>query len=202
MTTDSKPRIKITYATLGADNEDLHTQFEEGVAEMRANLGAYHRNYVNGEWRDGDGTFEVRTPIDRDIVLGTFARGTVADVDEAVAAARAAQPALAAVPCRGQGGIITPEVCRRAVAGAGRDHRPSGQPDQRAADGVRADHVDRGRQEPDRITRRGRGVRRHAALLLEDDGRQRRLRPRDGQPRRCVGPHELDPPAAWRVRGH
>ena len=32
MTTDEKPRIKITYATLRADNEDLHTGFEDAVA--------------------------------------------------------------------------------------------------------------------------------------------------------------------------
>src|SRR4029078_4012824 len=100
MTTDSKPRIKITYATLGADNEDLHAQFEEGVAAMRAGLGAYHQTYVAGAWRAAEGTFEVRTPIDRDIVLGTFARGTVADVDEAVAAARAAQTPFGAVAGR------------------------------------------------------------------------------------------------------
>ena len=107
MTTDSAPPIKITYATLGADNEDLHAQFEAGVTAMRAGLGGYHRNYVAGAWRDGDGSFEVRTPVDRDIVLGTFARGTVADVDDAVAAARAAQPAWAAVPWRERIEIIT-----------------------------------------------------------------------------------------------
>ena len=28
MTTESKPRIKITYATLRADNEELHAGFE------------------------------------------------------------------------------------------------------------------------------------------------------------------------------
>jgi 1-pyrroline-5-carboxylate dehydrogenase len=107
MTTESKPKFKITYATLGADNPELHAQFEEGVSEMRANLGGYHRNYIDGAWRDGDGTFEVRTPIDRDIVLGTFAKGTAADVDEAVAAARAAQPAWAAVPWRERVEIVT-----------------------------------------------------------------------------------------------
>ena len=32
MTTDSAPRIKITYATLSADNEELHAQFEAGLA--------------------------------------------------------------------------------------------------------------------------------------------------------------------------
>ena len=32
MTTDEKPRIKITYATLRADNEELHSGFEAAVS--------------------------------------------------------------------------------------------------------------------------------------------------------------------------
>ncbi len=106
MTTDSAPRIKITYAPLSADNEELHAGFESALAKARASLGGDYRNFVNGEWRDGDGTFEARSPIDRDIVLGTFARGTAADVDDAVAAARAAQPAWAAVAWRERVAII------------------------------------------------------------------------------------------------
>ncbi|CAN5487690.1 L-glutamate gamma-semialdehyde dehydrogenase [soil metagenome] len=98
MTSDAQPRIKITYATLSADNEALHTGFEAAVVKVRAGLGAAHRNVIGGEWVDGDGSFEVRSPIDRDILLGTFARGTAADVDRAVAAARAAQPTWAATP--------------------------------------------------------------------------------------------------------
>ncbi len=106
MTTDSAPRIKITYATLSADNEALHEGFEAAVTKARASLGWRYRNYIDGEWRDGDGEFEVRSPIDRDLLLGTFARGTTADVDAAVAAARAAQPAWAATPWRDRVAII------------------------------------------------------------------------------------------------
>ena len=87
------PRPKITYATLRADNEELHAAYEAGLEKARARLGAYHRNYVGGVERDGDGTFEVRSPIDTDIVLGTFAKGTRGDVRDAIAAARRAQPA-------------------------------------------------------------------------------------------------------------
>ena len=107
MTTDSAPRIKITYATLSADNEELHSQFEVGLATTRANLGGHHQNYVGGVWRDGDGSFEVRSPIDSEIVLGTFARGTAADIDDAVVAARAAHPGWSAVPWRERVAIVT-----------------------------------------------------------------------------------------------
>jgi 1-pyrroline-5-carboxylate dehydrogenase len=100
MTTDSAPRIKVTYATLSNDNEDLHTGFEAAVTDAKTKLGWHYKNYINGEWRDASDKFETRSPIDRDLLVGTFASGTTADVDDAVAAARAAQPAWAAIPWR------------------------------------------------------------------------------------------------------
>jgi 1-pyrroline-5-carboxylate dehydrogenase len=86
-------RIKITYATLRNDNEELHALYEAGLAKAKGRLGAYHRNFVDGKERDGEGTFEVRSPIDTDILVGTFAKGTRKDVQDAIAAARRAQPA-------------------------------------------------------------------------------------------------------------
>ncbi|MEA2025908.1 MAG: aldehyde dehydrogenase family protein [Chloroflexota bacterium] len=93
--TDSSgaPRIKITYATLRADNEELHAAFEEGVVAARARLGQSHANIIDGEERAGESEFELRSPIDQDILVGRFARGTREDVRDAIAAARAAQPA-------------------------------------------------------------------------------------------------------------
>jgi 1-pyrroline-5-carboxylate dehydrogenase len=88
-----KPRLKITYATLRADNEELHALYEQGVREARAGLGAHHQNFVDGRWVDGSaGVFEARSPIDRDLVIGTFAKGDRADVQKAIAAARRAAP--------------------------------------------------------------------------------------------------------------
>jgi 1-pyrroline-5-carboxylate dehydrogenase len=92
-------RIKITYATLRNDNEELHALYEAGVKESEAHLGEYHRNYIDGAWVDGSaGRFEVRTPIDRDILVGTFAKGDRDDVRRAIAAARAAAPAWRRTP--------------------------------------------------------------------------------------------------------
>jgi 1-pyrroline-5-carboxylate dehydrogenase len=87
------PRIKITYATLRADNEDLHAAFEAGVTLARARLGQSHANIIGGAERAGEGEFELRSPIDQDIRVGRYARGTRQDVRDAIAAARAAQPA-------------------------------------------------------------------------------------------------------------
>ena len=105
-TTEPKPRIKITYATLRADNEELHDLYEAGLEKARSGLGAHHPNVVGGRDRDGEGSFEVRTPIDRDIVVGTFATGTRQDVVDAIDAARQAQPAWAATPWRDRLAIL------------------------------------------------------------------------------------------------
>ncbi|MFN8521323.1 MAG: aldehyde dehydrogenase family protein, partial [Chloroflexota bacterium] len=95
----ASPRIKITYATLRNDNEELHRLFDAGLGEARALLGGSYRNLIDGAERDGDGTFEKRSPIDG-TVIGTFARGTRTDVQDAIAAARAAYPAWAHRPWR------------------------------------------------------------------------------------------------------
>lgn len=86
-------RIKITYATLRADNEELHALYEAGLEKAKGRLGGYHRNFVDGADRDGEGSFEVRSPIDSEMLVGTFARGTRSDAQDAIAAARRAQPA-------------------------------------------------------------------------------------------------------------
>lgn len=96
--TIERPRLKITYATLRADNEELHEQFEQGVERARRQLGRQHPNYVDGQPRSGDGDFEDRSPIDDSLVLGSFAKGTREDVRKAIAAARRAAPGWRRTP--------------------------------------------------------------------------------------------------------
>jgi 1-pyrroline-5-carboxylate dehydrogenase len=98
--TVSRPRLKITYATLRADNEELHTAFEAGLEKARAELGRSHPNYVDGKARSGEGEFEDRSPVDHELLLGKFARGTRQDVRDAIDAARRAAPGWAATPWR------------------------------------------------------------------------------------------------------
>src|SRR5258707_7255781 len=100
-TTESKPRIKITYTTLRNDNEELHAVYDAGVTESEAGLGRYHQNLIDGRWVDGSGgTFEARSPIDREILLGTFAKADRSDVQQAIDAARRAEPAWRNTPWR------------------------------------------------------------------------------------------------------
>ena len=54
-----------------------------------------------GAW--GDGTYEERSPIDNDIVIGTFAQATRQDAEDAIAAAKASAPELGAHAVAGAG---------------------------------------------------------------------------------------------------
>ncbi len=103
--TIERPRLKITYATLRADNDELHAQFEQGVAEARKMLGASHPNFIGGKERDGESTFDKRSPIDGSLI-GTFAKGTRQDAQDAIAAARAAFPAWSARPWQDRVAIL------------------------------------------------------------------------------------------------
>ncbi len=99
MAATSEPRLKITYATLRNDNEQLHASYDAGLATARGELGATHGLFINGEWRSTTDTFEKRSPID-DTLVGEFAKGTRQDVRDAIAAARAAAPHWAGTPWR------------------------------------------------------------------------------------------------------
>jgi 1-pyrroline-5-carboxylate dehydrogenase len=107
MTAETKPRIKITYATLRNDNEELHALYDAGVEQSTAGLGSHHRNFVDGRWVEGSaGSFEVHSPIDRDILLGTFAKGDRSDTQAAIDAARKAFPGWRNTPWRDRLAII------------------------------------------------------------------------------------------------
>ena len=96
--TIERPQLKVTYATLRNDNEELHEQFEHGMAQARTQLGKHYANFINGEPRQGEGEFEDRAPIDDSLVVGYFAKGTRQDAKDAIAAARALSPAGATPP--------------------------------------------------------------------------------------------------------
>src|SRR6266511_3528794 len=76
--------FRITYATMSADNEELHKAYDRGIEVARFWLGKRHPFYVNGEARQGSGTKEERSPIDHDLVIGEFAQATGEDVRDAV----------------------------------------------------------------------------------------------------------------------
>ena len=94
------PRMKITYATLSADNEELQSSFDAALERAKADLGATYPMIIGAEQRLSDDTFEDRSPIDREMVIARFPKGTRKDVRDAIDAARAAYPGWRDTPWR------------------------------------------------------------------------------------------------------
>ena len=94
------PRMKITYATLSAENEELQASFDAAVERARASLGQSYPMLIGAEERFGTESFADRSPIDTDLVVGHVPVGTRQDVRDAIAAAREAFPAWSATPWR------------------------------------------------------------------------------------------------------
>ena len=90
--------FKLTYSTMFDPPAELHQRFDRALARVKAGLGREHAMLIAGKDRSSKDKFEVRSPIDRDWLLGVFQQGGADEVDAAVAAARAAYPAWVATP--------------------------------------------------------------------------------------------------------
>lgn len=63
-------------------------------------------NYINGEWVSSPKSFENRNPANSDEIVGTFSKGSAADMKAAADAAAAAFPGWAAMPAPARGAIL------------------------------------------------------------------------------------------------
>ena len=97
--------FRVTYATLSADDDELHAAYTAASAAVRGALGATHPLWVGDEDRVGE-TFTTVSPVDTSMTIGAFVAATPTDIDDAVAAARAARPAWAATPWRDRCDIL------------------------------------------------------------------------------------------------
>jgi 1-pyrroline-5-carboxylate dehydrogenase len=79
---------------------ELHRRFETALAEVKGELGAERAMWIAGGEARAEEKFEIRSPINRDWVIGTFQHASREHVDGAVTAARAAFPAWALTPWR------------------------------------------------------------------------------------------------------
>src|SRR5580700_8928320 len=100
MATQTPPkRFKITYSAIGGNLDEIHREFDGALEKVRARFGEVKRPFIDGATVPGAGpVVEVRSPIDRDVVLGTFESASASQVDAAVRAARAGQRKWAALP--------------------------------------------------------------------------------------------------------
>ena len=84
--------FKLTYATMFNPPEELHVHFDEALAVLKAKLGQEYGMLIGGKEVFASEKFEDRSPASTDVVLGVFQKGTAADAQAALAAARKAFP--------------------------------------------------------------------------------------------------------------
>lgn len=91
-------RFKLTYSTMFDPPEALLERFDAALARTKQAFGRDYPLWIDARARATERSFEVRSPIARDWLLGRFAAAAPADVDAAVRAAQKAFPAWAATP--------------------------------------------------------------------------------------------------------
>lgn len=99
-------RFRVTYATLSADNEQLHAAYETGVDTARGWLGATITPFIDGKATAGSTEATMVSPNDVSLTLATVREASSAEVDDAIRVAREAAPAWAATPWQDRMAIL------------------------------------------------------------------------------------------------
>ena len=90
-----KPRkttFKLTYATMFDPPEELHRRFDAALARVKSGMGKDHGMLIGGQEVHAAESFDDRSPINQDWLLGRFPKGTAEHARQALAAARKAFP--------------------------------------------------------------------------------------------------------------
>jgi 1-pyrroline-5-carboxylate dehydrogenase len=82
--------FRVTYATLSADDDELHAAFDRGIEVARGWLGARHPNRIGSRAVDTAHRQTTTSPSDTRVEIGSFAVAPAEVVDAAVDTARAA----------------------------------------------------------------------------------------------------------------
>ncbi|HEY3997703.1 MAG TPA: aldehyde dehydrogenase family protein [Candidatus Xenobia bacterium] len=98
--------FKVTYATLSADNEELHGQLDTAIKKVQGELNRTYPLFINGKARSTADTTASFNPARPSQLLGRVASATPQDVNDAVAAARAAAPAWQRTPYQERAAIV------------------------------------------------------------------------------------------------
>ena len=89
---------RITYATLAITSKDDEA-YDAAALKVRANLGKQYSMYINGEkWVSTGETIGRPSPIDRDLVVSYFPKGSREDSKAAIDASRDAFPQWSSRP--------------------------------------------------------------------------------------------------------
>ncbi|MGB6421362.1 MAG: aldehyde dehydrogenase family protein [Anaerolineales bacterium] len=91
-------KFKLTYATMFNPPDELHTRFEDALTSLKLKLGSEYGMIIAGKDHFSAEKFENRSPIDTDMVLGMFQKGSAKDAGMALNAARKAFPGWSSTP--------------------------------------------------------------------------------------------------------
>jgi 1-pyrroline-5-carboxylate dehydrogenase len=92
--------FKLTYATMFEPPELLHTRFDNALATIKRSMNKEYRMIIGGREVKADETFEDRSPVNQDWILGRFQKGGAKEAQQALAAARKAFPIWSRMPWR------------------------------------------------------------------------------------------------------
>ncbi|MCL4767504.1 MAG: aldehyde dehydrogenase family protein [Hyphomicrobiaceae bacterium] len=91
---------RVTYVSLPSDLEPHHRMFDRELPEFRKGLGGAWPNRIGGsEVSDGE-AFTASSPIDSELILGSFVEASSESIAHAVASARKAATEWGALPWR------------------------------------------------------------------------------------------------------
>ena len=91
-------KFKLTYATMFNPPDELHTRFEDALTSLKSKLGSEYGMIIAGKDHFSAEKFENRSPIDTEMVLGVFQKGSAEDAGMALSAARKAFPGWSSTP--------------------------------------------------------------------------------------------------------
>ncbi len=100
-------KMKITYATLSADNEELQSAFDQAFEKVRREwLGMEAPMFINGERVYSQRKVQCYSPINRELLLGTAQDGDRSHSQAAITAAKEAWEEWRHVPWQERVAII------------------------------------------------------------------------------------------------
>ncbi len=97
---------KVTYVTLGAQNEEVQAPFDAAIADVRGRLGRLSPLYIAGQARGTTASTNSVNPADTRVVVARAAVGTARDVNDAIAAAKTAAPLWRRTPWQERANLV------------------------------------------------------------------------------------------------
>ena len=85
-------KFELTYGTMFNPPQELHDLYEKAAEEISTDFGKEYGMWINGAEKFSEQKFENRSPVDTNLVLGVFQKGTEKHAQEALQAARKAFP--------------------------------------------------------------------------------------------------------------